>query len=132
MPGQSRRNDYRLVRAFNAEVAEFKFPLSTQQQYNVSSVDISVGGVQFECGKAFEKDIKLQIKIYIPSFNKYHPGFFKVFESDIGQYIQAIAEVRHTVTIIPATLYKVGATFLDVDHDDATALQAFISRHKTE
>jgi hypothetical protein len=80
------------------------------------------------CGQKFKDGDKLQVKIFIPSLNKFHSGYFKVFESDAGQYLQAIAEVVRIEEIMPLTRYKHGIRFLDVDFDDLQALRRFISR----
>lgn len=122
------RRDLRLPKNFRVEVREFKFPLARQPKFEVSCADISAGGMKLECRKKFEAGTKLQVKIFIPSFNKYHPGFFKVFESDAGQFLQAIAEVVRVQDVVPLTSYAMGVKFLDVDQDDWTALRNFITR----
>lgn len=122
------RRDLRLPKSFRVEIKEFKFPLARQPWFEVSCADISAGGMKVECRKKFEVGTKVQVKIFIPSFNKYHPGFFKVFESDAGQFLQAISEVVRVEDVIPLTSYAMGVKFLDVDHDDWTALRNFIMR----
>ncbi|WP_245588388.1 PilZ domain-containing protein [Desulfocurvus vexinensis] len=128
MSADDRRNDFRLPKAFRVEVTEFKFPLARQPRYEVLCADISVGGMKIECSHKFEPETKLQVKIFIPSFNKYHAGFFKVFESDAGQFMQAIAEVVRLRDVVPFTRYEMGIRFLDIDHDDWQALRKFISK----
>ncbi|BBD07213.1 PilZ domain-containing protein [Desulfovibrio ferrophilus] len=122
------RRDLRLPKNFRVEIKEFKFPLARQPKFEVTCADISAGGMKVECRKKFEAGTKLQVKIFIPSFNKYHPGFFKVFESDSGQFLQAIAEVVRADDVVPLTSYAMGVKFLDVDQDDWTALRNFIMR----
>jgi len=123
-----KRRDLRLPKNFRVEIREFRFPLVRQPRFEVSCADISAGGMLLECRKKFEAETKLQVKIFIPSFNKYHPGFFKVFESDSGQFLQAIAEVVHVTDVVPLTSYALGIKFLDVDHDDWQALRNFITK----
>ncbi len=128
MSEEDRRNDLRLPKSFRVEIKEFRFPLARQPRFEVLCADISAGGMKLECGQKFEPGTKLQVKIFIPSFNKYHPGFFKVFESDAGQFLQAIAEVVRLRDVIPFTRYELGVRFLDVDYDDWQALRNFISK----
>lgn len=123
-----KRKDCRLPKNFRVEVKEFKFPLARQPKFEVCCADISAGGMKIECKRKFDEGTKLQMRIFIPSFNKYHAGFFKVFESDAGQYLQAIAEVVRAKDIIPLTKYELGVKFLDVDYDDWNALRNFIKK----
>lgn len=110
------------------EVRELAFPLNTQKIINVESTDISTGGLKIICNRLFSNGDKVQIRVYIPSFNKFHPGFFKAFESDIGQYLQAVAEVAWIREIIPLTRYEAGLKYLDVYEDDWHALKRLIQK----
>lgn len=130
MSENDKRRDFRLPKNFRVEIKEFKFPLARQPRFEVSCADISAGGMMLECRTKFEPGTKLQVKIFIPSFNKYHPGFFKVFESDAGQFLQAIAEVVHVKDVVPLTSYTLGIKFLDVDYDDWQALRNFITKSR--
>ncbi len=123
-----KRKDFRLPKNFRVEIREFRFPLARQKSMEVSCGDISAGGMLVQSPQRFEVGTKLQVKIFIPSLNKYHPGFFKVFESDAGQHLQAIAEVVREEMIVPLTRYDLGIKFLDVDYDDWNALRTFINR----
>jgi len=125
--GEKRRH-LRLPKEFRVEVSEFRFPLARQPKIELQCVDISEGGLCVTCARKFSPGDKLQVRIYIPSFNKYHPGFFKVFESDIGQYVQVIAEVARVDEVAPLSSYELGLRYLDVDEDDKRALHAFIQK----
>ncbi|GAB6177979.1 PilZ domain-containing protein [Desulfobaculum senezii] len=128
MNATERRREVRLPKNFRVELREFRFPLARQKKHEVSCADISASGMSVVCGQKFKDGDKLQVKIFIPSLNKFHSGYFKVFESDAGQYLQAIAEVVRIEEIMPLTRYKHGIRFLDVDFDDLQALRRFISR----
>ncbi len=123
-----KRKDFRLPKNFRVEIREFRFPLARQKSMEVRCGDISAGGMLVQSPQRFEVGTKLQVKIFIPSLNKYHPSYFKVFESDAGQHLQAIAEVVREDTVVPLTRYDLGIKFLDVDYDDWNALRNFISR----
>lgn len=125
---ENRRRYARLPKSFRVEVSEFAFPLSGQPLHEVKSADISAGGVRVDSPKRFEPGDKVQVRVYIPSLNKYHPGFMKVFESDAGQYFMAIAEVAWVEEAVPLTRYVLGLKFLDVDQDDWTALTNLIRK----
>lgn len=100
-----KRRHVRLPKNFRLEINEFKYPLARQPKIETPCVDISVGGLKVESTSKFEPGDKLQVRIYIASLNKYHPGFFKVFESDAGQYLQVIAEVVRVEEMLPMSKY---------------------------
>lgn len=129
MPTAAERRQYdRLPKNFRVEVKEFKFPLVQQKTHEVSCSDISAGGLRVECSEHFEQGSKVTVKIFIPSLNKFHPGFLKVFESDVGQYLQAIAEIMWVECRSDAPGYSLGIRFLDIDQDDWRALRNLIQK----
>jgi len=123
-----RRQDIRVPKNFRVTISEFKFPLSAQKTIEVQSADISAGGLKVESPAKFDPGVMVQVKVYIPSLNKFHPSFFKVFESDVGQYFQATAEVVWTNEKIPLTLYSLGLRFVDYYEDDWVALTNLIKK----
>lgn len=126
--GAERRRYERLPKSFRVEVREFKFPLAQQPSLDGCCTDISSGGLRVECPDRFESGDKVSVKIHIPSLNKYHPGFLKVFESDTGQYLQAIAEIMWVEEREDEPGYALGIRFLDVDEDDWRALSNLIQK----
>ncbi len=126
--GAERRRYERLPKNFRVEVREFKFPLAQQRPHEVCCTDISSGGLRVECPDRFEQGDKVTVKIHIPSLNKYHPGFLKVFETDSGQYLQAIAEIMWVEERGDEPGYALGIRFLDVDQDDWRALSNLIQK----
>lgn len=121
-----RREYFRIPKKFRVEVQEFVFPLKSQKRNQVESADISEGGLRVFCSTRFSEGQKVQVKVYITSFNKFHPGFFKVFESDIGQYLQAVAEVAWVREKVPLVSYEIGLKFVDLYEDDWHALRKMI------
>ncbi|EPR37306.1 type IV pilus assembly PilZ [Desulfovibrio sp. X2] len=133
MTSSSDRRQYqRLPKNFRVEVREFKFPLVQQKPHEVCCTDISEGGLRVECPDRFEVGDKVTVKIFIPSLNKFHPGFLKVFESDAGQYLQAIAEIMWVEERGGEPGYALGIRFLDVDHNDWKALGNLIRKFLRE
>ncbi|MFW5731361.1 MAG: PilZ domain-containing protein [Desulfonatronovibrionaceae bacterium] len=121
-----RREFVRVPRKFRVEVQDFVFPLAQQKPTRVECADISAGGLRIICSRRFAEEHKVQVKVFIPSFNKFHSGFFKVFESDVGQYLQAVAEVAWVREAVPLTSYETGLRFVDVYEDDWLALRKMI------
>ncbi|MFP4397355.1 MAG: PilZ domain-containing protein [Desulfonatronovibrio sp.] len=112
------------------EVQELAFPLNSQEKIVVESADISTGGLKVICNRLFAVGDKVRVKVYIPSFNKLHAGFLKAFESDLGQYLQAVAEVVWISEVIPHSRYETGMKFLDVYEDDWHALRKLILQQR--
>jgi c-di-GMP-binding flagellar brake protein YcgR len=123
-----KRDHQRLRKPFQVEIRLFAFPVQSQPTIEVHSVDISGGGLLLHCSRKFAVGDKLQVTIHIPSLNKFHPGFFKVFESDLGQSLTAVAEVVRIEEIVPLRDYALGLKFLDVYEDDWKALENMIRK----
>ncbi|WP_045221811.1 PilZ domain-containing protein [Desulfonatronum thioautotrophicum] len=123
---EEKRAHVRLTKPFEVTIRPFVFPLQRQPASEVHSVDISEGGLLVHCAKRFHVGDKLQVTIFIPSLNKHHPGFFKVFESDLDQSLTAVGEVVHTREIVALRDYAVGVKFLDIYEDDWQALRMLI------
>lgn len=127
MSSESEKRDHqRLRKPFEVEIREFSFPVQRQPTIQVHSADISGGGLLVHCSQRFAVGDKLQVTIYIPSLNKFHPGFFKVFESDIGQSLTAVAEVVRIQEVVPLRDYALGLKFLDIYEDDWRALENMV------
>jgi c-di-GMP-binding flagellar brake protein YcgR len=116
----------RLCKPFQVTIKPFAFPVQRQPGIDVHSADISAGGLRVHCNKRFSVGDTVQVTIFIPSLNKFHPGFFKCFESDTDQSLTAVAEVVHAEEIIPLSDYALGLKFLDVYEDDWQALRNLI------
>ncbi len=122
----NRREYLRVPKKFQVEIAQLAFPLTSQETITVESADISAGGLRIVCNKMFSCDDKVQVKVFIASFNKFHPGFFKALESDVGQYLQAVAKVAWVSNVSGVQRYEIGLEFLDVYEDDWRALRNLV------
>jgi c-di-GMP-binding flagellar brake protein YcgR len=132
MAAQDNRREYgRLPKQFRVEYSAFEFPLAAQPKCEVCCADISVGGVRIETTELLKPESRVVVKIFLPSFGKHHPGFLKVFESDVGQYMQAISEVMWTESDGDGKYYA-GLRFLDVDENDWRALESLIRKYERE
>ena len=114
----------RLPKNYFIEYKEFVYPLNQQTFLQASLVDISAGGVCVECSKSFPAGTKLQLRVHVPRLNKFKPGFFKYYENDQEQYLNAIGEVAWVDSSGEGTL--MGVKFLDLDPDMVTAIHGLI------
>lgn len=123
---QDRRQHSRLPKPYRLELAEFVFPLDSQKKYEASCDDVSAGGLAVTVPHRFDVGSQVLVRLYMSRLNKFHPGFFKVFESDVDQSIQAVAEVVRSEEVIPLQSYRLGLSFKDVYEDDWRALHGLI------
>lgn len=121
-----RRKHSRLPKPYRLELAEFAFPLNQQPRIQATCEDVSAGGLAVVTSRKFDMGEKVQLRLYMARLNKFHPGFFKVFESDVDQSLQAVAEVVRVDEKIPLTRYVIGLRFTDVYEDDWRALHGLI------
>ncbi len=124
----NRRQYQRLRKKFRVEISEFRYPPAEQPAVSTHCRDISQGGLRVESPRSFQAGEKIQLTIYISGLNKFHPSYFKVFESDVGQHLVAVAEVAWIDEKAPLTLYDMGLKFVDVWEDDWKALAAMIKK----
>lgn len=120
-----RREHTRLPKPYRLELAEFVYPLDGQPRYEAVCDDVSAGGLAVTVSHRFAVGDKVLVRLYMSRLNKFHPGFFKVFESDVDQSLQAVAEV---VRMEDAGLgaCRIGLRFTDVYEDDWRALHGLI------
>ncbi|GAB1410633.1 PilZ domain-containing protein [Desulfovibrionales bacterium] len=122
----NRRKHDRVPKAYRLELQELVFPLHQQAKIAATCEDVSAGGLAVVTRKKFAVGDKLQVRLYMARLNKFHPGFFKVFESDVDQSLQAVAEVVRVDERIPLTSYRLGLRFTDVYDDDWRALHGLL------
>lgn len=121
-----RRKYQRLDKEFKVDVRRFVYPINSQRVIKTTCINISPGGLLLKLGEYFNVGEKLQLTLHVPGLNKFHPSFFKVFESSLNQSLVAVAEV---VRVDKRGLYyEVGVKFLDVYDDDWRALYNLLTR----
>jgi hypothetical protein len=125
-----RREFVRLPKPFSVQAFEFKFPMASQPRVETTCVDISTGGLCLESPFRFDQGSKVQVRVHIPTLNKYSGGFFKHHENDIDQFLNAIAEVAWVENSYGK--YLVGIRFLDIDWDTQNALKRLIDKAAQE
>jgi c-di-GMP-binding flagellar brake protein YcgR len=131
MSTADRRQYVRLSRAFRVSLRLFGFPLVAQEVVEASCRNISVGGMLLESPSGFDSGDMVQTTIRIPGLNKFHPGFFKVFENDFDQNLMAVAEVIRSEEQEATGSYELALRFVDVYEDDWKALHGMIMKHIT-
>ena len=123
---KDRREFQRLNKELGVEVRKFEYPLKSQRIIKTKCLNISPGGLLLDIPRRLNVGDKVQLTLYVPGLNKYHPSFFKVFESSVNQSLVAVGEVvRVEVT---GGSYKVGIKFLNIYEDDWKALYNFLMR----
>ncbi len=123
---EDRREFVRLPKPFSVQAFEFCFPIAANPRVETTCVDISCGGLCIESPSLFEKGAKLQVRVNIPTLNKFSGGFFKHHENDYEQYLTAIAEVTWVESSYGN--YLIGLQFLDIDWDTQQALTRLIEK----
>jgi c-di-GMP-binding flagellar brake protein YcgR len=120
------RQTIRLPKSYSVEVKELAFPMTGSSTIRSTVNDISSGGICIESPRSLANGLTMQVRVNIPTLNKYSSGFFKVYENDAEQYLIAIAR---TVWCKPGGgRYLVGMEFVNVDETQARALTALIDK----
>lgn len=127
MEGKEEKRAFtRLPRGFHLEVRELLFPMNDQPRFESTCHDISPGGLCFQSSRRFNVGDKLQVRVHIPTLNKFSPGFYKVHENDAEQYLGAIVEVSWVEQ--GEAGYMTGLRFVDADDDACHALSGLIHK----
>ncbi|MFP4213928.1 MAG: PilZ domain-containing protein [Desulfohalobiaceae bacterium] len=129
---QNRRQYARIPKNFRVELKELAFGSGGQQSIQTRCLDVSAGGLLLETSRSFSPGQKVQVRLYVPSLNRYHPSYFKVFESSLDQSLLAVAEVARVEEKLPLKLYQLGIKFLDVYEDDWQALYRMLDSASQE
>lgn len=125
---RDRRQYTRLPKNYSVEVRAFCFPVNSQPKLTAKSADISAGGLSVELAANYCKGDKLQVKVCVPCLNKFMPGFFKVYENDAEQYLQAIAEVVRVERGASPDTRILGLRFIDLAEDSFIALKKMVEK----
>jgi len=121
MANTEQRKFTRLPKNYYVQFKELKFPMTSQPFVEARISDISAGGLCVENRHSFKQGDRLQVKIHVPRLNKFMPGFFKFYENDAEQYINAIVDVAWVEKS------SMGLRFVDLDHDVTRAIQGLIT-----
>ncbi len=127
-----RRQHDRIFKKCRVEMKKFCFPLSKGGGAEVSCLNISVGGLLVETSERFEVGDKVQVSVYITNLNKFHPSYFKVFESDVGSSLNAVAKIVRVLPSSSKSLYQYGIQFVDIYEDDWKALYRLLKTEMNE
>lgn len=125
---RERRQYTRLPKNYSVEVRTLSFPFNNQPVVKAMSADISAGGLSIEVAGRYRKGDKLQVKVCVPCLNKFMPGFFKVYENDAEQYLQAIAEVVRVGNGVSFSSQVLGLRFIDLAEDSFIALKKMVEK----
>lgn len=124
---KERRKYSRYLNQFQVELSKFVFPLEVQERVATKCINVSAGGLLLQTDFPFTQGDKVQVRLHVPRLNKYHPGFFKVFESVSDQTLLAISTIVR-VRPLSGEGYEVALKFLDVYEDDWLALYHLLQK----
>ena len=117
----------RLPRPYPVAVTKLAFPMTNASAVETVCCDISTGGL---CVEAPDSSLTMgdpcQLKVLIPRLNKYSSGFFKVYENDAEQYLNAFGEVAWIKPVGGRKL--MGFRFVNVDAGQREALDRLIKQ----
>lgn len=123
----NKRAYQRLPRPYPVEVNKLSFPMGRGGAMETTCCDISKGGLCVEApSSSLAVGDTCQVKVLIPTLNKYSSGFFKVYENDAEQYFNALAEVAWVRPL--SGRYLMGFRFVNVDQDQSKALERLIEK----
>ncbi|MFW6324513.1 MAG: PilZ domain-containing protein [Desulfovibrionales bacterium] len=122
-----RRQYQRIGKSFQVRLQKLEYPVNDQKSVALWCKNISAGGLLLDSeDKLFEEGDKVRTTISIPRLNKFHPGFFKVFQNDAEQNLIAVAQVVRSGKRDSGPGYEIGISFVDVYEDDWRALSRMI------
>ncbi len=73
---KDRRKYQRLNKELRVELKRFIFPVKSQKVIKTKCLNISPGGILLDVGEKFNIGEKIQLTLYVPGLNRYHPSFF--------------------------------------------------------
>ncbi|MDL2272769.1 PilZ domain-containing protein [Desulfovibrio sp. OttesenSCG-928-I05] len=123
----NKRAYQRLPRPYPVEVAKLSFPMNKSGVIETTCCDISKGGLSVEApSSSLAVGDTCQLKVLIPTLNKYSSSFFKVYENDAEQYFNALGEVAWIKPIGGRRL--MGFRFVNVVAEQSQALERLIQK----
>lgn len=121
---ENKREYLRLPRPYRVQARELVFPIAKDPLIDTESRDISKGGLCVEADAALPIGTRLHVTVHIPLLNKFHNGFFKVYENDAEQYFQAVADISWSRPI--GGKYLLGLAFVNADEEIAEAVNKLV------
>ena len=121
---ENKREYLRLPRPYRVQARELVFPIAKDPLIDTESRDISKGGLCVESDSELPVGTRLHVTVHIPLLNKFHSGFFKVYENDAEQYFQAVADVSWTRA--SGGKYLLGLSFVNADEDITKAVNKLV------
>ena len=123
----NKRAYQRLPRPYSVVVSKLSFPMNNAVALETTCCDVSSGGLSVEApSSSLAVGDVCQLKVLIPTLNKYSSSFFKVYENDAEQYLNAFGEVVWVRPIGGRRL--MGFRFVNVEADQRKALERLIQK----
>ena len=121
---ENKREYLRLPRPYRVQARELVFPIAKDPLIDTESKDISRGGLCVESDSALPVGTRLHVTVHVPLLNKFHSGFFKVYENDAEQYFQAVADVSWSRP--SGGRYLLGLSFVNADEEITKAVNKLV------
>ena len=121
-----RRKYQRVPKEVSVQINKITYPINDNEFASGKSMNISQGGVLLNLTDEYQPGDILQIKVTLPGWRKNHPGFINVMEDSIGSPFSAICEVVRSSR--EGDLYATAVKFVNIDKDDFTALNKYLSK----
>lgn len=125
-----RRRHPRLKKRAKILTGKVTYPIDEDNFARGVSENISLGGVMVNTEKQFEKGSLIQLKITLPGWHKYHPGFIRVLEDSIGSPLTAICEVLRSERTGEG--FATAAKFINIDPDDFAGFQGYLEKQSVK
>ena len=123
-PNRECRRYLRLKKKIPVETGKVTYPLDDKGFAKGTTENISLGGVLIDTPKKLDTGALVQLKISLPGWYRYHPGFLKLLGNSKDTPFMATGEVLRCDKI--KDQYVAAARFINVDPDDYIALQGYL------
>lgn len=124
--GSERRKYPRFKKKVKVLSGEVTYPIDEANFARGISENISLGGILVNTEKQFEKGSLIQLRITIPGWHKYHPGFIRVIKDSTGSPLNAICEVLRCEQ--SGRGYALAARFINIDPHDFVGFQGYLEK----
>ncbi len=119
-----RRKYPRIKKRAKTLTGQVTYPIDEDNFARGISENISLGGIMVNTETHFEQGSLIQLRIKLPGWHKFHPGFIRVLEDSIGSPFIAICEVLRCKKAEEG--YDIAAKFINVDPDDFVAFHGYL------
>lgn len=126
---RERRRFKRLPESFRVEWAEVAFG-SGRKKAASDTKDVGAGGLLIESSEPCGIGTVLNLKISVPGWKKFRPGFLKYDWTSAPEPLVALGRVVRVEEVLPGRLYEIGVSFTGMDEIEQGALGRLLDEWK--